>query len=71
MVRIKFAMSWWAYTFPLAAFTSATGLMGQLTELPFFHYASQALYIITFAVIAALTARTIIGLIKCEICQPD
>lgn len=71
MVRIKFAMSWWAYTFPLAAFTSATGLMGQMSEQPFFHYVSQALYIITFAVIAALTVRTVIALFRCEICVPD
>lgn len=71
MMRIKFAMSWWAYTFPLAAFTSATGLMGKFTELPFFHYAAQALYILSFAVIAALTVRTIIALVKCEICVPD
>ncbi len=71
MARVKFAMSWWAYTFPLAAFTSATGLMGQFTELAFFHYAAQVLYILSFAVIAALTARTIIALFRCEICVPD
>jgi len=71
MVRIKFAMSWWAYTFPLAAFTSATTIMGQQTELVFFHYAAQTIYILTFAIISALTLRTIIALFKCEICVPD
>jgi len=71
MVRIKFAMSWWAYTFPLAAFTSATLLMGQLTHLAFFDYLAQVLYVLTWAVIASLFLRTVIALFKCEICVPD
>jgi len=71
MVRIKFAMSWWAYTFPLAAFTSATLLMGRLTGLIFFNYAAQVLYIVTLCVIASLFVRTLIALFKCEICTPD
>lgn len=71
MVRIKFAMSWWAYTFPLAAFTSATLLMGHLTELAFFSYAAQVLYIVTLCVIISLFIRTLIALFKCEVCVPD
>lgn len=71
MVRIKFAMSWWAYTFPLAAFTSATLLMGRLTGLVFFSYAAQVLYIITLCVITSLFIRTLIALFKCEVCVPD
>jgi len=71
MIRIKFAMSWWAYTFPLAAFTSATAMMGDLTEVAFFHYASQGLYVVTFVVIASLFVRTSLALIKCQICVPD
>ncbi|WP_240796807.1 SLAC1 anion channel family protein [Terasakiella sp. SH-1] len=71
MLRIKFAMSWWAYTFPLAAFTAATNLMGELTGQVFFLHGAATLYAITFAVIAALTVRTVIALIRCEVCVAD
>jgi len=69
--RLPFAMSWWAYTFPLAAFTSATFLMGRLTGLTFFSYAAQVLYIVTLCVITSLFVRTLIALFKCEVCVPD
>lgn len=71
MVRIKFAMSWWAYTFPLASFTSATLLMGRLTQQEFFLLAAQGLYYITTVVVAALFIRTLWALVKCEVCVPD
>ncbi|SCA57366.1 C4-dicarboxylate transporter/malic acid transport protein [Candidatus Terasakiella magnetica] len=71
MVRIKFAMSWWAYTFPLAAFTGATNLMGELTGQVFFLHGAATLYVITFIVIAALVVRTLLALIKCEVCVAD
>jgi tellurite resistance protein len=71
LVRIKFAMSWWAYTFPLAAFTLASGLMADHTLLVFFDYLTKALQVVTAIVIFALSVRTIIALLRCEICQPD
>ena len=71
MSKIKFAMSWWAYTFPMAAFTSATHLMNELTGLTFFLHSSGSLYALTFAIVSLLTFKTIRGLIKCEICVKD
>lgn len=71
LVRLKFSMASWAFTFPLAAFTSATHLMGQLSGKSFFGYAAQGLYALTFCVIAFLFVRTVIALFKCQICQPD
>ena len=47
-MKIKFYMSWWAYTFPLAAFTLATILMFHITEIYFFK-------VFTGAVLAILT----------------
>jgi tellurite resistance protein len=71
LVRLKFSMASWAFTFPLAAFTTATHLMGELTGQILFHYAAQGLYIATFIVIGFLFIRTIIALIKCEVCTPE
>lgn len=71
MWKIQFAMSWWAYTFPLAAFTSATQLMGELTGQIFFLHSARTLYVITFVVVALLIYRTIRGLLKGQICIPD
>lgn len=34
--KLEFAMSWWAFTFPLGAFTVATGLMNSIFQNGFF-----------------------------------
>ncbi|NVK20229.1 MAG: C4-dicarboxylate ABC transporter [Methylocystaceae bacterium] len=68
MMRLKFSMASWAFTFPLAAFTIATHLMGTLTGHAFFEYLSIGLYVITACVIVGMFIRTAIALVKCEIC---
>ncbi len=71
MIRIKFAMSWWAYTFPLAAFTLATSLMGAETGQVFFIHLSRSLHVLTWIVVIGMTIRTTLALFKCEVCQPE
>ncbi|MDV7340001.1 SLAC1 anion channel family protein [Terasakiella sp. A23] len=71
LARLKFSMASWAFTFPLTAFTSATFIMSKLTELEWFSYAAQALYLATFAIISFLFVRTLLALFKGKVCLPD
>lgn len=70
-VRIKFNLSWWAYTFPLAAFTSATKIMANQTGLEFFQFSAQILFVCSFVQVFTLTFRTLIGQYRGEFCQKD
>jgi tellurite resistance protein len=69
--KISFTMSWWAYTFPLAAFCSATYLMGELTQLTFFIHGARGLYVISCVVVCVLILRTIKAMMRNEIFIPD
>jgi tellurite resistance protein len=66
--RLKFFISWWAFTFPMAAITIATILYYQLTQQIFFAYLSYLLLTLTTLIIATVAGRTIQHMIKGEIC---
>jgi tellurite resistance protein len=60
--RLPFALSWWAYSFPLAAFTIATLSMYARTGLGFFHGLALvllALLVLIMAILVSKTARAI------------
>jgi len=69
--RLKFFLSWWAYSFPLAAITIAT--------LAMFHETGSLLYLriagillgITTVVIAGLLVRTAMAVARREICVEE
>ncbi|MDO6562835.1 SLAC1 anion channel family protein [Amphritea sp. 1_MG-2023] len=69
--RIQFFMSWWAYSFPLAAAAIATQLMYSIHKQPFFYYLSLALIILSSVVITLLFFRTLLAVIRNELCQPE
>lgn len=69
--RLSFTLSWWAYSFPLAAFTIATLVMGERSGVAFYSYAGLALFAALAAVIAGLTMRTLLAIVRHEICQPE
>jgi len=70
-LRIRFFLSRWAYSFPLAAVTLATLAMYRSTPNPGFLILSGALLGITTAVIAGLFARTLVSVARKEICAED
>ena len=55
--RLKFFLSWWAYSFPLAALTIATLLMFHATGVGFFKVVYYLLLALLCGVIALLLAR--------------
>lgn len=69
--KVGFALSWWAYSFPLAAFTIATLLMGERTSAPAYTWAGQGLYALLLVVVGGLSARTMLAVVRQEICTPE
>ncbi len=69
--RLGFALSWWAYTFPVAAFTVATMVMGQVSHNQVYVGFGQGLYVLLLVVIGLVTVRTGIAIWKNEICIPE
>jgi tellurite resistance protein len=67
-IKIKFFISWWAFTFPMAAITLATILMYELTSKFFYGVLSYFLMIITTIIIILVARQTIIHMNKKEIC---
>lgn len=69
-VRIPFFISWWAYSFPLAAMTIATLGMYRMTHLPVFAALGWALLSIATLVVVYLLFRTARAAAAGEICVP-
>ena len=69
--RIKFFMSWWAYSFPLAASTIATLVMYQHNPTPTFQYLSLLLLAACSLVVTLLFIRTLRAIMQNEICIPE
>ncbi|MCZ7596930.1 MAG: hypothetical protein M5U09_03045 [Gammaproteobacteria bacterium] len=65
---MPFSLSWWAYSFPMAAFTIATVRVYGYTEMAFFRVLALVLLALLSILLAMLLARTIIGLAGREIC---
>ncbi len=69
--RIRFYLSWWAYSFPLVALTVATLLMYLKTQLLFFSVLSWILFASLHIIIILLIFKTIITISRKGICVED
>ncbi|MDP1526156.1 MAG: SLAC1 anion channel family protein [Rhodocyclaceae bacterium] len=68
--RVRFFLSAWAYSFPLAAITIATLVMAENLGGLFLPLGVLLLTVLTL-VLALLTGRTLLGIKRGEICQPE
>ena len=66
--RLKFFLSWWAYSFPIAAITIATFVMAEETGLAFYSWLATGLLGILTLLIAMLLTRTTLAVLRHEIC---
>ena len=66
--RLKFFLSWWAYSFPLAAITLATLIMAEDTGIVLYYRLATVLLAILTLVVAGLAARTLLAVARREIC---
>lgn len=67
-LKLKFFISWWAFTFPLDAITIAVSVAYQVTGYGFYRYLAYGLLAVTTAVIAAVAYQTLAHVRKHEIC---
>ena len=66
--KIKFYLSWWAYSFPIASMTIASVLMYHVTKLIFYKYITIILLVMLVLLIIVLIPKTINGILKHELC---
>ncbi len=66
--RLKFFLSWWAYSFPIAAITIATLLMAQATGQAFYSWLGAALLGVLCLVVVVLIMQTALSVARKQIC---
>jgi tellurite resistance protein len=69
--RLQFFLSWWAYSFPVAAITIATLRMYRDNGHPVLHWASWLLLVVLTALIVMLVVRTARAVQRGEICVEE
>lgn len=66
--KLKFFMSWWAFTFPLAAMTIASAVAFQVTHFLYFQYAAWVFLFTAIIAISIVAWHTLVHIRKGEIC---
>ena len=69
--RIHFFVSWWAYSFPLAAFCIATQIMMTQTGMPFFRLLSWVMLVVISLLVCMLLLKTLRAILSGRLFQPD
>ncbi len=70
-IRLPFFISWWAYSFPLAAMSIASMVMGQVSGKPLFGYIGQALLFILSVLVFFLFIKTLNAAKNKKICVAE
>jgi len=70
-VRLPFYLSWWAYSFPLAAMSISTLLMFDLSQSPVYAILAWSLMVLLFVVVAYLVTRTCFAISDHQICVEE
>lgn len=69
--RLGFFLSWWAYSFPLAAISIASMVMFDHTDVLGYQLIGSGLLLILSAVVIMLLVRTALAITRHRICLPD
>lgn len=69
--HLPFYMSWWAYSFPLAAFTVATMTMATLQQSDFLQALSYVMLALTSAIIVTIATNTLKAVYRAQVFHPD
>lgn len=69
--KIKFYLSWWAYSFPLAALNVGTILMYAESGQEFFELLSWVIFGLLNLVILVLLSKTLLAILRNRICVED
>lgn len=68
--KVPYALSWWAYSFPIAAITLASMAMFELLALQIFAIIAVALLITLTVLITFLTVKTLYAVKQGQLCKP-
>ena len=68
--KLKFFLSWWAYSFPLAAISIASMLMYELSGIDGYRWIGAGLLLLLSGIVVLLLARTGIEISRRGICVP-
>ena len=71
LLKINFYLSWWAYSFPMAAATLASFLMLSLTHDPIIGFIAWFQLVFLTIIVAVLTVKTFFAIKRGEICVED
>ncbi|PLW77026.1 SLAC1 anion channel family protein [Cohaesibacter celericrescens] len=71
LAKISFTLSWWAYSFPLAALTISTLLFAEKAQSDLHLIAGIGLFGLLILVIAGLLLRTAKAIANQQICKPE
>jgi tellurite resistance protein len=71
ILRLPFALSFWALSFPVAALTIATLLYAEVTGSALHEYLGAGLLAFLVLIITFLVARTALAIFRHEICRPE
>jgi tellurite resistance protein len=70
-LRLRFFLSWWAYSFPLAAISIASMVMYEQTANALYAWLGTALLMMLTGVVVLLFARTASAVFRHSICLPE
>ena len=70
-IRLPFFLSWWAYSFPIAAVTISTQVMAAHTALRGLHLLAWLFLALLTLVVGYLIVRTLLATGRGEVCLPD
>ncbi|MEJ2118863.1 MAG: C4-dicarboxylate ABC transporter, partial [Alphaproteobacteria bacterium] len=71
LARLAFGISWWAYSFPIAALTVATFIYAEMTASAFHRNAAYGVFAVLAVIIGLLLLRTVRAVFAGEICKPE
>jgi tellurite resistance protein len=69
-LRLKFFLSWWAYSFPLAAISIASLAMAERTGTTFYRDLGLGLLILLTLIVILLLVQTALAVKRGAICVP-
>ncbi|MFW2373775.1 MAG: SLAC1 anion channel family protein [Gammaproteobacteria bacterium] len=70
-IKLKFFLSWWAYSFPVAAMTIASLRMFEITSNHIYSYISILLLVVLTFIVGLLLIRTLSAIYKKDICVKE
>ncbi|EQB21998.1 Tellurite resistance protein tehA [Dehalobacter sp. UNSWDHB] len=70
-IKLDFAVTWWAYTFPLSAVTIASIAAFDMLNYPLFGWVASGLLVLTSLVIVVVILKTISAILHNEVFVPE